>query len=491
MKKIKKYMFYLIVTLVGILNSFSQHDLNGYWEDNYGMHYYIRHIDNTIYWFGEHSDGVWAGVFKGTITNNTQRAILGNQPINIRGNIYDLPKGKGQTQADLGLNVLSAIEMRKTSGPFSPTVFRKKLKPRNLPGIRSAAYTSDGITGLWNGNDGGIYYMRQLGNNVIWYGEKINGSVVDFSNIAIGTRSGNTISLVWADVPKGRNVEHGSLNLQLMGNRISKTSGNGFGGSSWVKTNKEEIDVSVFNTIIGGFASRVSLHLNTYAAAGGSPRWYKPNDAYVMLPEEWGGKFILNLPEINQIRKFRDYHYYVNDLNSSRYGVTAEVKPKSSINFLMRNRGLIQKQPILQLAIRLETDGTEIIGRCTSCPSSDKGAPDVLISPKGDTKFPIIYVNIPLISGWGKISYGDIETYFDADIQAGGVCKIADGLCEKITNYKETIRNEIDKGFKASFNDPIVRRNFENSVNQIIPEEIQGKVTKVVMEGTNVVIEYN
>ncbi|WP_338357582.1 hypothetical protein [Yeosuana marina] len=491
MKNTRNHIIILVITIVGVLNSFAQHDLNGYWEDNYGMHYYVRQIDNTVYWFGEHNDGVWAGVFKGTLTNNTQRAILGNQPITIRGNIYDLPKGKGQTQADLGLNVLSANEMRKNFGPFSPTVFRKKMKPRNLPGIRSAAYTSDGITGLWKGNDGGIYYMRQIGNNVFWYGEKISGSVVNFSNIAIGAISGNAISIVWADVPKGRNVGNGSLSLKLLGNRITKTSGSGFGGSSWVKINQAEIDVSVFNTIIGGAASKVSLHLNTYAAVGGSPRWYKPNDAYVILPEQWGGKYILNLPEINQIRKTRDFHYYVNDLNSSRYGVTAEVKPKSSINFLLRNRGLIQKQPILQLAIRLETDGTEIIGRCTSCPSSDKGAPDVHISPKGNPDFPIIYVNIPLISSRGKISYGEIETYFDADIQAGGVCKIADGLCEKITKYKEIIRNEIDKGFKASFNDSNVRRNFENSINLIIPAEIQCKVTNVFMEGNKVVVEYN
>ncbi len=489
MNKLKKYHLIILLTIGSIPASFSQYNLNGYWQDNLGMHYYVRHVGNTIYWFGERNDGLWAGAFKGTITNNTRNDISARRTTSIIGSVYDLPKGKASMLADLGLTVVSANEMRKVTGPFSATVFRKKLKPRNFPGIRSAGYTKEGITGMWNCNDGGTYYMRQIGNKVIWFGEKYNGGNIDFSNVAFGTKTGNLIHVDWADVPKGRTLGRGSLILRMDGNIITKTSGSGFNGSRWTKSNKKEIDKRVFDVLIQGHTHKISVHLNNYVSGGGgSPRWYKGNDAYVNLPEAWGSRFNLNLPEINKVRRFRNYHYYVNDINSSAYGVSGELKTNSTLLFETTNRP--SKQPIIELSIRLETDGTEIVGRCTSCPSSDKGAPDVHISKK-NKNFPVIYVYIPLIIKDGNISYDNISTYFDANIQAGGICKIVGDLCNKITNYRETIRTEINRGFQSSFNSATVKRNFENSLNQALPSEIRGKITKLVMEDNNIIIEYN
>ncbi len=468
----------------------SQYDLSGYWEDNFGMHYYVRHIDNTIYWFGEHKDGIWAGAFKGRISGNTQQAVFGSRPIYINGNVYDLPKGKAGTQAELSLKVINGNEMRKNSGPFSATVFRKKTKPRNLPGIRSAGFSSNGLTGLWKSNTGASYYIRQIGNTVVWFGERPENNRIAFSNVAFGTRSGNRINLEWADVPKGRSNGSGNLVLQVNNNQITKVSGQGFGTSRWTKSNKKEIKTDFLNTIVQGLVNQISLNLNNYDPNKTSGSWFKENDAYMQLPSSWGGRQLIDIPQITEKGLINYYYYFIQDVKSVPNGITAQIKPKNNYRIFNRNARAVQKQPLIHIAIRLETEGTEIKGHCT-CPSDDKRAPDVHLNRQNDSKHPIVNIYIPLEVINGRISYGEIKTYFDANIQAGGICRIADALCRKIVDYKTIIINEIDKGFKENFNTATVRRNFENSLNSIVPRDARDRLNNLIIEGDNLIFEYN
>ncbi len=479
-----------LLLLAGISPSVSaQHDLNGYWEDQNGNHFYIRHLDNNIYWFAEGKTGGWANAFKGTIANNTRAALLGGRPITIQGQFYDLPKGQAQGSGPLVWTVESSTRIIKNSGAFGSTPLVKKTKPRNLPGNRSAGFSGTGITGVWNCNDRGNYYMRETGGAVVWYGEYTVGSSTTFSNVAFGTRSGNTINLEWVDIPKGNSTGHGSLRLQVNGNQITRTSGSGFGGSLWTKTQKSEVKVALFDFLLAGYAMAIGVNLNNYAETGGSPRWYKADDAYVNLPRSWGRRFNLSLPEISQENKFRTYHYYVNDVKSVSRGVTAKLVAKREIGSFLKSSTATQKQPVIKMEIPLETDGTEIIGRCTSCPSSDKGAPDIQINPK-NYKFPTVFLSIPLTVRDGRLTYESINTHFDANIDAGGICSITRNLCDRITGYKDRIPQEIDKGFKDSFNNPAIKEDFETSLNNAIPEAIRGKITKLYIEGTMVVLEY-
>ncbi len=111
-----------------------------------------------------------------------------------------------------------------------------------MPGLQGAgmnpglAPTSIDLTGVWNCDDGGMYYISQFGTTVWWYGEK-DPNTPDWSNVMRGTISGNTIKADWTDVPKGSVMQHGMLMLQIQSNNqivaVSKTGG--FSGSVWTR----------------------------------------------------------------------------------------------------------------------------------------------------------------------------------------------------------------------------------------------------------------
>ncbi|NTV27703.1 MAG: hypothetical protein HGA93_03355, partial [Methanothrix sp.] len=101
------------------------------------------------------------------------------------------------------------------------------------PGTTSSSID---LTGMWNCDDGGKYYIRQLGTTIWWYGEH-DPNTPDWSNVMRGTISGNTINADWTDVPKGSIMQYGNLKLHIAsGNKIvaiSKTGG--FAGSTWTR----------------------------------------------------------------------------------------------------------------------------------------------------------------------------------------------------------------------------------------------------------------
>lgn len=92
------------------------------------------------------------------------------------------------------------------------------------------------LTGTWNCDDGGRYYIRQFGTTVWWYGER-DPNAPDWSNVMRGTISGNTINADWTDVPKGRVMQYGTLTLNIeSNNRITAISKiGGFAGSVWTR----------------------------------------------------------------------------------------------------------------------------------------------------------------------------------------------------------------------------------------------------------------
>lgn len=99
---------------------------------------------------------------------------------------------------------------------------------------------SKDFNGIWKSNDGGTYYVRQIGNDVWWVGMSgDNGNT--WTNVFKGVRNGNTVTGQWADVPRGKVNSGGILNLSVQGTNKS-VSGftrsavtGGFGGSKWSK----------------------------------------------------------------------------------------------------------------------------------------------------------------------------------------------------------------------------------------------------------------
>ena len=75
------------------------------------------------------------------------------------------------------------------------------------------------LTGAWSGDDHGVYYVRQVGDCVWWFGTEL----VDiepgltgqpgFANVASGRVDGSRIVVEWADLPVGDILGGGGLTL--------------------------------------------------------------------------------------------------------------------------------------------------------------------------------------------------------------------------------------------------------------------------------------
>jgi hypothetical protein len=101
------------------------------------------------------------------------------------------------------------------------------------PGPAAAA----DLTGEWEGDDGGRYYLRQIDDRLYWYGEQ---SATDpaWANVFEGRIGEGEVRGRWADVPKGRARGQGRLRLEIRrGGRaleaLDKTGG--FGGTRWTR----------------------------------------------------------------------------------------------------------------------------------------------------------------------------------------------------------------------------------------------------------------
>jgi hypothetical protein len=89
------------------------------------------------------------------------------------------------------------------------------------------------MNGTYRANDGGTYYIRQVGNTVWWLGVSADDGR-HFTNVFKGTKNGDSIVGEWADVPRGAVRSSGVLHLQGSPGsfrRVHVTGG--FGGSQW------------------------------------------------------------------------------------------------------------------------------------------------------------------------------------------------------------------------------------------------------------------
>lgn len=109
----------------------------------------------------------------------------------------------------------------------------------------SAAPERSDLTGRWSCDDGGIYYIRQVGDEVWWTGR--SGEPKDkrkaFANVFHGTIRGREIVGSWADDPAGEARGAGTLTLEITGDgknvelKKKKETG-GFSGGEWTPHRK-------------------------------------------------------------------------------------------------------------------------------------------------------------------------------------------------------------------------------------------------------------
>ena len=82
------------------------------------------------------------------------------------------------------------------------------------------------LNGYYEGDDGGAYFVRQVGDKVYWFGEDPNGA---WANVLMGTIVGNKINAKFWDIPKGKTQGMGDIVLEVQGDgatiaKVSSTS---------------------------------------------------------------------------------------------------------------------------------------------------------------------------------------------------------------------------------------------------------------------------
>lgn len=99
-----------------------------------------------------------------------------------------------------------------------------------LSGARASAQD---LTGVWAADDGGTYFIRQIGSEVWWFGD----GGASFANVAHGRLDDNRIRLEWADVPRGSTRSQGDLVLVMEGpyRLVARRATGGFGGRVWTR----------------------------------------------------------------------------------------------------------------------------------------------------------------------------------------------------------------------------------------------------------------
>ena len=106
------------VYAIDVMDATPQDNLSGVWGDNFGNTYYVRHVANTVWWFGMGPvrDPSFGQVFQGTMTNGV-----------IAGTWEDVPFGTGDTSGSLQLT-LDPGKLRLLPDPRGPFANRRWLK---------------------------------------------------------------------------------------------------------------------------------------------------------------------------------------------------------------------------------------------------------------------------------------------------------------------------------------------------------------------------
>src|SRR6266550_1360387 len=102
-------------------------------------------------------------------------------------------------------------------------------------GVCASAAAAKELNGYYEADNGGAYFVRQIGDSVYWFGEDPNGG---WANVLVGTISGNKITARFWDVPKGKTQGMGEMVLQIQpdDSLIELSSTTPFGTKSWKKT---------------------------------------------------------------------------------------------------------------------------------------------------------------------------------------------------------------------------------------------------------------
>lgn len=188
-------------------------DLTGTWQADDGGWYFIHQTGDSVTWAGfSPDDGLTStNVMCGTRNGNSFSGDWVNVP---RGNA----SGNGSLKLDIDTSDPNNVQIRKMSGnTFGPSSWHREtiqLPVVPNPSARPTTADPNSLTGTWiNAVDTQAhYYVRQIGGSVWWLGMDKNDGTT-YTNVLCGSRSGDSFSGKWADVPRGTTLGDGDISL--------------------------------------------------------------------------------------------------------------------------------------------------------------------------------------------------------------------------------------------------------------------------------------
>ncbi len=102
----------------------------------------------------------------------------------------------------------------------SPSIAEPSTTPTDLSAIACATDDPTDVgelTGAWSGSTGGMYYIRQVGDCVWWFGTEVDDIAPGltgqpgYANVASGRFDGSIVVAEYADVPLGNVLGGGGL----------------------------------------------------------------------------------------------------------------------------------------------------------------------------------------------------------------------------------------------------------------------------------------
>jgi len=100
------------------------------------------------------------------------------------------------------------------------------------------------LTGTWMANDGGMYFLRQIGDTLWWLGLSAGllHPGLQFCNVFRASVTGSAVTGDWSDVPRGATSCRGTLTLRPAGEdqllRVAESGG--YGASIWRRTSTSQ-----------------------------------------------------------------------------------------------------------------------------------------------------------------------------------------------------------------------------------------------------------
>lgn len=152
----------------------------------------------------------------------------------------DTPKGPGISAGSVDVEYERQASGQVHAIDMAPArLWTPQPSPARAPISTVPRTPGSSWSGVWFGNDGGIYYANHAGSRFGWFGEHCSagpGGAPPWANVFVseGFPGGGTVRGAWADVPYGAARGAGTMTLSVTPTLIRRTAvSGGFGGSEW------------------------------------------------------------------------------------------------------------------------------------------------------------------------------------------------------------------------------------------------------------------